>query len=387
MEEKELNEEFLKKKFAEYYARTELFVPQEMEKREFGFGSGTRKIETRHAAFESAGQLKSYLVRNAPLYISYSTAYYEFPAARPMQKKIWSGADLIFDLDAHPTKPCPKPHPEGWSCEHCLGAIKNDALRLLEEFLIPDFGVSKNEVIVNFSGSRGYHVHVLRKEARKMSSEARREVMDYISGTGLHEDSLFRFEAVENPRMKPKLFGPTLKDTGWRGKIAKMVCNEEASSRVLQEVMGSRFKRKQGRISEFVAGVSRGNWDVISLSREEQKKLIGEVVNKARIELGDRTDQNVTIDTSKLIRLPESLHGSTGLIAKRTVNLSSFDPLRDALAFGKQPISININGAPEFQLGGETFGPYGAGKVELPEFAVVFLACKKVLGLLIRTKT
>ncbi|NIM44542.1 MAG: DNA primase catalytic subunit PriS, partial [Nitrososphaeria archaeon] len=49
--------------------------------------------------------------------------------------------------------------------------------------LTEDFGFALNDVIVSFSGHRGYHVHVEREEIRGMDSMGRKEIVDYITGT------------------------------------------------------------------------------------------------------------------------------------------------------------------------------------------------------------
>jgi len=41
------------------------------------------------------------------------------------------------------------------------------------------------------------------------------------------------------------------------------------------------------------------------------------------------TDRMVTIDTSRLIRLPDTIHGGSGLVAKHVTDLDRFDPLTD----------------------------------------------------------
>jgi DNA primase small subunit len=51
-------------------------------------------------------------------------------------------------------------------------------------------------------------------------------------------------------------------------------------------------------------------------------------------------DTGVTIDTKRLIRVPNTLHGSTGLIAKELPSLDKFEPYRDATAFGNEPTKI-----------------------------------------------
>ena len=90
---------FLKKKFKEYYSKNKILAPEEIEKREFGVGTLKDKIKIRHKSFKSEKELWNFLRREAPFYISYSAAYYEFPQNQPMEAKNWLGAELVFDLD------------------------------------------------------------------------------------------------------------------------------------------------------------------------------------------------------------------------------------------------------------------------------------------------
>ena len=80
-------ERFIRKKFKEYYEKNFVLPPERVSSREFGFGSWTKKIESRHFSFMNEKELNGYLGRNAPLYISYSIAYYKYPIARPIEKK------------------------------------------------------------------------------------------------------------------------------------------------------------------------------------------------------------------------------------------------------------------------------------------------------------
>lgn len=79
----------MKRKFKEYYSKHKICAPEEIGKREFGIGTFDKpKIASRHKAFRSEAELNNYLKLEAPVYISYSAAYYEFPQNQPMEKKI-----------------------------------------------------------------------------------------------------------------------------------------------------------------------------------------------------------------------------------------------------------------------------------------------------------
>jgi len=370
-------EEYVRSRFREYYGKADVKAPDEVERREFGFGGWERKIEVRHLHVGNAQELKGKLAMEAPLFISYSVAYYEFPDMRPMERKNWLGADVVFDLDSdHLGLPCRKRHGAKWVCDECLAAVKDESAKLIEQFLIPDFGFSKNEIEVNFSGNRGYHVHIRDKTVKKLSSYARREMVDYLTGTGIDFDSMdFRNVAVSG-RKEKKLLGPSPSDPAWPGRIARLVSRLVAEKRLAEVGVEERdAKRIYKKSEQFLKSVREGNWDVVKLERKEE--FWRNVVGRLGVKLGDRIDQNVTADASKLIRLPDSLHGESALLAKRVKDLNSFDPLKETVVFGDQPVRIKIKNAPEFRLGGLTFGPFKSEEKELPEYAALFLLCKK----------
>ncbi|MCL5430059.1 MAG: DNA primase catalytic subunit PriS, partial [Candidatus Marsarchaeota archaeon] len=135
-------QEFTKRLLKEYYSKASAddIAPPHAKSREYGFGDFEKKISFRHKAFASANELKKYIVDNAPAFISYSSAEYESPDARPMENKGWLGSELIFDLDATDLHlECQKQHGRSWVCDNCLDSVKSETVRLVEDFLMPDF--------------------------------------------------------------------------------------------------------------------------------------------------------------------------------------------------------------------------------------------------------
>jgi DNA primase catalytic subunit len=119
------------------------------------------------------------------------------------------------------------------------------------------------------------------------------------------------------------------------------------------------------------------NTKAVGMNRIETVKspLIEGIIKHLAIHMeAEDTDKMVTIDTSRLIRLPDSIHGGSGLLAKTVIDLEKFDPLTDALAFGKNPMKITIRRkVPVFDLGGEKLGPFEEGVIEVPEYAGMYL--------------
>ncbi len=217
-------------------------APSDVERREFAFLSFGGRGMFRHIALRDEAALQKYIRNSAPAHSYHSSAYYTHPE-REMEEKGWLGADLVFDIDAdHFDLPCQKLHDrwrcrscgeegaghppercscgraafitESWLCEECLQAAKHETQKLLD-ILIQDFGFSSTEeLIVNFSGNRGYHVHVRSPKVRGLGQQPRREIVDYIMALGLDpEHQGFTRGARGGPS--------TLAEGGWRGRSGR----------------------------------------------------------------------------------------------------------------------------------------------------------------------
>jgi len=351
-------------KFSEYYAqRAEFHIPS-LEKREFGIGN-VKKIDARHLSFASERDFRGYLVTNTPFFVSHSAAYYELPGATPIEKKGWQGADLIFDLDLHA---------EGkYGVYAILDKAKDDLIRLVEDFLVSDFGISKTEMATVFSGNRGYHIHVRDKAYLDLGVEERREIVDYVNGNGLNYLDFFTEEEVPGRKLTRKM-GPKPDDFGYRGRFARAVVKTlEKEPQMISSVFSKPEKKEK-----FIAGILNGDWNRTSIPNIiERLKPIAAGLPIHSI----GTDAGVTQDVSKLIRVPNSIHGETGLVAKIVdMNaISSFSPLDDALAFDmKNMLTIEfVEDVPKIKFGGMDFEEFKKGdKKELPEPLALFFMLK-----------
>jgi len=355
---------FLGKRFKDYYLKNNVNAPQGIEQREFGFGTLDDKIKFRHKSFKTSRELQNYLQRETPFYISYSAAYYEFPENKAMKEKNWLGADLIFDLDAE------MPLLD----EKTLESVKQQAINLLD-FLVNDFGLSREKIGVNFSGSKGYHIHCQDESILKLGGEERREIVDYVTATGLDRKLFLHEKQVEsgviflsekrNPKMRSTmLVGPTKNSIGWPKRIYDGVLDYIEKSKMSQE----------GK-SKLKESLEKGVWEGIEGFRE---KSFDKIMEKYAIKLTGDTDKMVTLDTTRLIRLPDSLHGGSGLKAARVKDIDSFNPQLDAIAFGDSEVKIKTTSDMEgFKMKDEKYGPYKAGEqASLPEHAAVYLMLK-----------
>lgn len=344
-------------RFSEYYSHADFNI-KSIERREFGVGS-SKKIDSRHLAFSTVSEFRNYLISNTPFFVSHSAAYYHFPDATPIEKKQRIGADLIFDLDIHGDGK--------YGVYPRLDEAKRDVIRLLEEFLISDFGISKNNMLVVFSGNRGYHIHVRDDEYMILGGDERREIVNYIRGEGLEYEDFF--EWGESTAHK-KLYGPRPDEGGYRGRIARVISKNPAS-------LAPKIFSKENQRNMFVEGIKEGDWTRSSMNPALIPKKVAALAKSLPV-ISINADAAVTHDMSKLIRVPNSIHGETAFIAKIVTDVDKFDPLRDALLDIKSQRKVMFTeSVPAIQMLNTTFGPFKKDDTsELPESIVLFYVLK-----------
>lgn len=395
--------------FARYYAAEKLELPERLVRREFGFMFFDRSFVLRHIGFENRLELKSYIVENIPSHVYYSSAYYENPNAQKMLDKGWMGADLIFDLDAdHVNGAAERSYPE------MLQLIKHEVKRLIDEFILGDLGFDSDQLKIVFSGGRGYHVHISDPRIFPLGSHERREIVDYITGTDLNFKWVFpsrSFDAVsfkQTMRTKDRIVMPGPSSGGWRGRISagirgfitdlEVIGENEVVNRYasLKDSSGRAIGEKTIRGMYHELFDMRGDMRGADRIRQEStlevfskqsylSAFVKLVEEHTRISLVGETDEPVTSDVKRLIRLPSSLHGKTGLrvVPLSRNELDDFDPLRDAFpsTLGEQTVRVEINAPVEIELRGENF-VLNEEKTCIPEYAALFLACRGIATVL-----
>ena len=398
------SEQYVSEQFRRYYASGALRieVPPAFKQREFGFLTFGGKTMFRHIGFQDPQQLRNYLMRYAPAHTYFSAAYYEYPTAS-MAEKGWLGADLVFDIDAdHFDIPCQKTHDrwtcrtcgnqgtghppeicpgcrkatfieETWLCNICLDAAKYEAQKLLD-ILIQDFGFNPSEeVSANFSGNRGYHVHVRSPNVRELDQSARREIVDYILGIDIE---------TKHQGLKLGAVGESiLSQGGWRNRTLRALYDFIAAA-TLEQMKELKLSKKSmksildARDEILDTLINRPTREIFKhITKESLEKIMAIAVN----EQASAIDTVVTTDLRRLIRLPKTLHGKTGWLSQRVPidDLADHDPLSQAIAFTEGTERVRVRRAPPIRIGDETYGPFEDEVVELPLAVAMFLLCKR----------
>ncbi|MFW6018200.1 MAG: DNA primase small subunit PriS [Halapricum sp.] len=377
---------YLRGRFGDHYRRAELTPPPDASQREWGYipwtsGPGTTMV--RHRSLLDLGSIGDFLARERPRHVYFSAGRYDDPSASSMSQKGWRSSDLIFDLDADHL---PSVTPGEDTYAEMLDACK-DALRRLLDFLENDFGFE--ELTVVFSGGRGYHVHVRDQGVQTLDRESRREVVDYVRGIGLEFDSLVDAEAVGGTagRRSPAHKRTLATEGGWSERAHEYIVatveellsiDESAAVDRLTEYEGIGDGKAKAALRAMRANTDQlrgGNVDIHPAFVSVAKALLGEVVEQDNAPI----DEPVTTDTNRLIRLPGSLHGGSGLAVRRIARdeLAAFDPLVDAVpeTFVGHDITVEVTEDVAGQLHGDSF-TFTEGVHSVPEYLGVFLMAR-----------
>ncbi len=384
-----LSLDFMRGCFKKWYMKHPAELPDRFGRREFAFILFGGRGMLRHLSFSKREYFNNFLVDKAPAHVYYSTAYYREPAAPTMSEKKWMGAELIFDLDADHL-----PNAEELSYEKQLEIVKKEFIKLVEDFLMRDFGFNEDQLELYFSGSRGYHCHVKDPRVFPLSSSERREIVDYITGRDLKETLVFQEEITSHRRYGNKNLpsGKTLRmpspdEPGWRGRISRgllEVVDEILSSdnpiekleeygvrrktaeKLLDDLSEERIKRiKQGRLDQ---------------SKTIRRFFLNNILRKTAVSFAaGETDEPVTCDIKRLIRLPYSLHGKTGFQVTRIKldELKTFNPLVDPVVLPEDPIEVDIHRSFTIKIKEETFN-LKEGRDELPIYLAYFLMGRRI---------
>jgi len=402
-------------KFCSYYKNPRYKFPQPVQfsQREYAFLLFKERAMVRHKSFATPTSLTAFVRERIPSDVYHSCAYYENPEAE-MDKKGWSGADLVFDIDAdHIPTSCNKIHDEWkclnpecrvsggmngkgitpeecpacggmkfdvktWACEQCIETTRVETRKLLD-MLTNDFGFAEQEIHTFFSGHRGYHIHVENEAVRSLDTMARKEIVDYVSGIGI---DMFDQKKRKSANTRKKASSPTfsLSDYGWKRRL-KNGMYKFLTDATREDLLKIGIAKKgantltKDKDSLLKRCIEENRWGSVKGVGYETWMHIAEHVKNLE---AAQIDTVVTTDIHRLIRANGTLHGKTGLLKVEfpVKELDTFDPFVGAVAFKEGIAKVQVSEAPEFKLSGETFGPFKNQAAELPMGAAVLLILK-----------
>ncbi len=376
---------FVQSVLSKYYSldknRKRIFIPN-IENREFGAGI-EKKIDFRHRSFSSNFEFYEFLTRTAPLYVSYSTAIYRFPSANPMEKKERLATNLVFDLDnTYESENHLEETHNDIICQYCLKRATEDANRFVKEFVLDDFGFSRQDININFSGSKGYHIHIRNESVSQLSSDSRKQLCDYAAGFQIRPfdetgNGGILIKNYQSNKRSYTVNGPKEGDFGWKKKVLSWTIDfiEKSQDKDLKEMGITRpikikqFMEKKG---EIIKAIKNGLWEYLDIDKNFFENCVQRAISNIRVE----TDKPVSFDLARLIRVPNSIHGTTGLVAIEVQDLEKFEPLKDAIAFEGKGCRIYTLESIKLKMNEREFVLEKFKEESVPDYLAVLLVLK-----------
>ena len=390
------NQRFLFKAFRKYYRANMPILPDRFTRREFGFMFFDRTYVQRHMGFARPDDLRRFMTGQVPSHSYYSTSYYRKPDAPTMDEKDWMGAELIFDLDAD--------HLDGakeMTYSEMLVQIRSEMMHLVDSFLLDDLGFTEDQVHITFSGGRGYHAHVRTPDIMTLGTHERRGLVDYITGSGLNIDWVFPYNRVPTSQVvtgggvrtnvaKDRLIPPA-DSGGWKKRmrnglmdVVNDLCDVDPKvfKKDYPSIKGSKTDTLVKAQEELrkTRGILFEKNTMAILSPSTQNILVKIMKEDMAHRLSGEVDEPVTADIKRLIRLPGSVHGKSGLrvtpISRQ--ELTDFDPLQMAVPdeYSDEEVKITMRKPSKLDMKGQHFDL--DGETMVPEWAAVFLIGRKM---------
>ncbi len=364
---------YLEKVTKSYYRSHNVYLPSDFRFREFAAQLWGKQGYARHMSFQTMTAVREYLASTGPRHFYYSSARYEQPGVPDMEQKGWRSSDLVFDIDADHLEECKNTIVEisdehlniktNFIDENCLSIAAEEALRLVD-VLTYELGFERNSIRVEFSGHRGFHVVVELpddSEWAKSSGTIRRELVNYIIAKEVLDKTLFpRVESKTIKRRKIVPIPPLASMPGLRGRLARIA---------------TRVAKKRG-MKHIVEILNTSSEEV--QATEELMTILEEAKNYISI----RVDEQVTVDTKRLVRAPFSLNGKTMLpVFPLTLNkLDDFkltiedSPFRDMDKIRIEPLTDT----PQIKILGNRIKLRKGEKIRLPAPIALYLLAKEV---------
>lgn len=279
--------------FKEYYGKASLELPSDMELREFAYQPFGKDTYVRHLSFNSEVELKTFLQNNVPLHLFFSSARYQIPSAKEMEEKGWMGADLQFDIDADEICEVKRLN----FCPVCGSIVE---------------------------GEKCPKDNVETVEYQEISKECLERA---------YQDALIVYDILKQDFG----FSPNIYFSGNRGFHIYVECYGDCA-------LLSSEERKE--IVNYIQGIG------VPKYKGSEPEDPGWAGRQAKGINSSVIDEQVTIDVKRLVRIPGSIHGKSGLVVKRISRANNFELSKDLSPFTGHVVFIPyISG--EFQILGE----------------------------------
>ena len=340
------------------------FTIEDIQRREIG-----ATYYDRHHSFNNIDDLREFLIEKGAEAPMCSTALWVTPeafagkgnASMTWSKKNWQGADLSFDLDCD--------HIDGYESMSYKDQIKEMAdhtLRLVNT-LESEFGAK--EIVITFSGRRGFHVRVLDEAYRLLDSKTRRSIMHYLMGEKINVREIMRGMDFNSFKGEVKCSMHPWNHGGWAGKLriaTNSIMREldtvsdptQHAVNFINKYHTKKITTKQTNdlVNRMISPMARQqitkNGDVRAFLGQKATKTfmlntLDMFFNHAKKLYAIELDTSVTGDVRRLLRMPGGINLKQGYacMAIEKEHLEDMDLLFFAaeMTFGHEEVQVKVN--------------------------------------------
>jgi len=178
---------------------------------------------------------------------------------------------------------------------------------------------------------------------------------------------------------------------GWSRRVAGYVSDRLADIGRLDDKAAKKELKKYdldaGQAGALIE-ISRSNVELDKVRKQGRLEIKGNLkgffqsmlegtIGQFKVDVAGKTDEPVTADIKRLIRLPGSIHGgsSFGVIPLTRKQLETFNPLEDAIIFTESPVRVLVTKPQEVEIKGKIWR-VSEGVGRLPESVAMYLMCR-----------
>lgn len=273
-----------------HYENTSLHVTN-IARREISLG-----LNIRRQAFTSTSDLAKVLSARSNMEGAFaSTAYYLDPQVKAHTKKGHLGTDLVFDIDIKPVG-----SRMDWMYEVCRRT--SDIIEILSQ----ELGFEKDSMVLDFSGSKGFHITIDKEEYIGLSKTHRSQLVNYLAGDKVVRKDITFGKGGWNKRFAQYITNIT-KLMGPESKANKELLLQLGLPKTTAKKLGDLLKAPTKRET-----LSKGRLDL--LDNKVIRSLRANFYDSQK-KKHDMLDKVVTTDMYRILRIPGTIHPKTGLVS------------------------------------------------------------------------
>lgn len=347
--------------FREHYENTDLHI-NDIHRREISINVFSPELKgwSRHLYFQNKDDLKERTTqRKPPAGLFSSTAYYLDPNEKVPRKRDLIGCDFVIDLDDDML--------DYENRFDFIDDMRKKTKAIIDRFL-PDLGFDLDEILIDFSGKKGFHLTFETEALKSLDQPSRRQIIDYIMATKLNRDAL--------------LEGNRLSKYGWNKQlmyfISKLV--KDPSEKHMQLYFAKNKVKKISSLLSAPAVIARLKTG--SLVDFNKKVLVIGMMKEHRINIQKIVDKKPTVDLHRTFRVPGSLHPGSGLPCVRLTkyHLNSTELIIDEImaVAGEDEVTVKLTKEVVIDFPVKKTFPAGVQKMKRYEaLPALIVECKK----------